>query len=274
MTNSTIKSTVESTVLFEEKNRSTRISNDRIVEQRIDIVDRLGNGMNTMESLYAKDSLQLLEKSFKKTVAEQTKVFPDVDIQFLRFQMEYMKSQFEVYREQVNYHFLFNCLNLLSCLMISDVKKAQLFIEEFSNIYRYVLKATEQPVVTLNEELGFIHSYLFLQQINLGKNLTYIENVPSGLLQLFVPPLSLQVLIENAIKHNIVSKTSPLSIEIACEEDFLIVKNKIQPKISVTSTSQGHKNLINRYALLGKLTPTFMVVNSYYVARIPLIRNK
>lgn len=271
MTSKVKRMMAESVAFFEEEKRPSGRSKDSIVKQRKVFSDCLEKGKNYDVSLYTQDSLKVLEKSFEQIVTEQKNVLPDIDTQSLQFQIEYMKSQFEVFREQANYHFLFNCLNMLSCLLVSDVKKAQLFLEEFSNIYRYVLVATERPLISLNEELEFIHSYLFLQQINFGENLTCVVNVPSELLHFLVPPLSLQILVENAIKHNTISQTSPLNIEITCEGEFLILKNMVQPKMSVTSTNMGQKILINRYALLSKLSPAFLVVNNYYVARIPLI---
>jgi LytS/YehU family sensor histidine kinase len=187
-------------------------------------------------------------------------------------QEELTQIKFEVLKSQINPHFMFNSLNVLSGLINVDVAKAQLFIDEFSQIYRYVLETIEQPVVSLNKELEFMRSYLFLQKIRYGENLTFTVNIPVDLLPLVVPPLSLQVLLENAIKHNIVNESKPLKIEILNEDDYLIIKNNIQPKISGTSTGLGLKNLIKRYALISKLEPSFQVVNNHYVAKIPLIK--
>lgn len=187
-------------------------------------------------------------------------------------QEELSQIRFEVLKSQINPHFMFNSLNVLSGLINTDVAKAQLFIDEFSQIYRYVLETIEQPVVTLNKELDFMRSYLFLQQIRYGESLTYSVNIIAGQLQRLVPPLSLQVLLENAMKHNIVNVEKPLKIEIYSEGEFLFIKNKIQPKISGTSTGLGLKNLIKRYALISKLEPKFTVENNYYIAMIPLIK--
>ena len=146
-------------------------------------------------------------------------------------QEELSQIKFEVLKSQINPHFMFNSLNVLSGLIGTDVAKAQLFIDEFSHIYRYVLETIEQPVVTLNKELDFMRSYLFLQQIRYGEDLTWDVNIPAGLLHMVLPPLSLQVLLENAIKHNIVNKDKPLKIEIYSKDSTLVVKNNIQPKI-------------------------------------------
>lgn len=185
---------------------------------------------------------------------------------------ELSQIKFEVLRSQINPHFMFNSLNVLSGLISKDVRKAQQFIDEFSHIYRYVLETIEQPVVSLGRELEFLRSYLFLQQIRYGTALTYEVKIPSEWLEWMLPPLSLQVVLENAIKHNIVNESKPLHIQISSEEKILVVKNNIQPKISrVASTGLGLKNLIKRYALVSSLEPVFQVETTYYVARLPLI---
>lgn len=199
------------------------------------------------------------ESSVAKTIAEN-------------LEKELLQIRFEVLKSQINPHFMFNSLNVLSGLINVDIAKAQLFIDEFSQVYRYVLDTIEQPVVTLSKELEFMRSYLFLQQIRYGATLSYSLDIPSELLQMALPPLSVQVLLENAIKHNIVNEAKPLKIEIFSDGVHLIVKNNIQPKISGTSTGLGLKNLTKRYALVCKQEPAFKIVNNYYIARIPLIK--
>jgi sensor histidine kinase YesM len=189
-------------------------------------------------------------------------------------QKELSQIKFEILKSQINPHFMFNSLNVLSGLIHTDTAKAQQFIDEFSQIYRYVLETIEQPVTTLGKELEFMRSYLFLQQIRYGETLSFSVNIPAELLRLVLPPLSLQVVLENAIKHNIVNEAKPLKIEITSEESFLVVKNNIQPKISGNSTGLGLKNLVKRYALICNLEPGFTIVNNHYVARLPLINTE
>jgi len=186
-------------------------------------------------------------------------------------QEELSQIKFEVLKSQINPHFMFNSLNVLSGLINIDIVKAQLFIDEFSQIYRYVLETIEQPVATLSKELEFMRSYLFLQQIRYGETLSHTIEIPADKLSMLLPPLSLQVVLENAIKHNIVNESKPLKIEIYCEDNYLLVRNNIQPKISGKSTGLGLKNLVKRYNLICKLEPTFRVVNNYYIAKLPLI---
>ncbi len=186
-------------------------------------------------------------------------------------QQELSQIKFEVLKSQINPHFLFNSLNVLSSLLKNDTSKAEQFIDEFSQIYRYVLETIEQPVSTLSKELEFMRSYLFLQQIRYGDTLTFSVNISADLLSWVLPPLSLQVVLENAIKHNIVNESKPLKIEILSENNILLIRNNIQLKISGNSIGLGLKNLVKRYALISKLEPTFTVVNNQYIAKLPLI---
>jgi PAS domain S-box-containing protein len=245
---------------------------DKIVGRRGIIIDISERKKYEVELLKAKEELEQINNSLEQMVARRTHELTEVNTQLLQVQKENLQSQFEVLKSQIDPHFMFNSLNVLSGLIQVDITKAQLFIDEFSQIYRYVLETIEQPVVTLNKELEFMRSYLFLQQIRYGNSLTYSVNIPAKLLPCVVPPLSLQVLLENAMKHNIVNENKPLNIQIYSQGDSLFIKNPIQPKVSGRSTGLGLKNLIKRYALISSLEPSFEVVDNYYVAKIPLIK--
>jgi hypothetical protein len=185
---------------------------------------------------------------------------------------ELTQIRFEMLKSQINPHFMFNSLNVLSGLIEKDITRAQEFIDEFSQIYRYVLETVEQPSATLGKELEFMRSYLFLQQMRYGGDLTWSVNLPAAMLDLVLPPLSLQVVLENAIKHNIVNHSRPLHIEIGAEDMMLVVSNRLQPKISaVASTGMGLKNLTRRYSFITDRVPSFTVEDDHYIARLPLI---
>ncbi len=180
--------------------------------------------------------------------------------------------RFDVLKSQINPHFLFNSLNVLSGLINTDITKAQLFIDEFSMVYRYVLETIEKQVVSLDDELGFVRSYMFLQQIRYGQSLNLQINISSENLKKLMPPLSLQLVLENVIKHNEINTNKPLTIDIYCENEMLMVKNVIQPKFSSgVSTGMGQKNLTKRYELLHDKLPRFVVENNFYLAKLPLI---
>lgn len=190
-------------------------------------------------------------------------------------QEELAQIKYEVLKSQINPHFMFNSLNVLSGLVNRDKNKAQQFIDEFSHIYRYVLETIEQPVTTLSEELDFMRSYLFLQMIRYGDSLKYTVDIPAQIMNYYLPPLSLQVVLENAIKHNIVNESKPLTISISFENMNLIVKNDIQPKISGgKSTGLGLKNLAKRYAMISEKEPIFKVDTNHYIAKLPLIKTE
>lgn len=194
-----------------------------------------------------------------------------------RYMAENLEKQlsqvkFEVLKSQINPHFLFNSLNVLSVLISRDSAKAQAFVEEFSMIYRYVLETIEKPLVTLREELGFVRSYMFLQQIRHGDDIRLKTSLPAEILEHRMPPLSLQLVLENALKHNSFGKENPLIIDLFYENNHLIVKNIMNAKLSGEhSTGLGQKNLSRRYEMTGKLLPAFYIENENYIVKLPLL---
>ncbi|MBN2806317.1 MAG: PAS domain S-box protein [Prolixibacteraceae bacterium] len=248
------------------------IRNEKIVGRRGIIIDISDRKKYEKKILQAKEALERVNSTLEQSIAERTRQLTETNTKLLKVQKENLQAQFEVLKQQVNPHFLFNSLNVLSSLIDKDIAKAQLFIDEFSQIYRYVLETIEKTVVTLGKELGFVRSYIFLQQIRYGDNLNFTVNLPSKLLKLYMPPLSLQVVLENAIKHNIVNESHPLHINISHVDAWLIVSNSIQPKISMgNSTGLGQKNMVKRYALISDKEPTFQVINNQYVVKLPLL---
>ena len=190
-----------------------------------------------------------------------------------RLEKENIRSQFETLKNQVNPHFLFNSLSILSSLVHDDPEKAEVFIDEFANVYRYVLEVKNRNVIEVKAELDFIHSFLFLHQIRFGANLKAEMNIDSRKLGMLIPPLSLQLLVENAIKHNIISRESPLYIEIYTDGDYIVAKNNFQPKETLgNSTGIGLQNLTERYRILSPIPPEFTLTHDAYIARLPLIK--
>jgi PAS domain S-box-containing protein len=248
------------------------IQNNQVIGRRGFIIDISERKKYEIGLLHAKQELEQINNNLEQIVAERSRELVETNNQLLKVQKENLQSQFEILRQQINPHFLFNSLNVLSGLISKDTSQAQLFIDEFSHIYRYVLETLEQPVTTLNKELDFMRSYLYLQQMRYGENLTWSVNIHGNLLELVMPPLSLQVVLENALKHNIVNEAKPLAIDIFSEDKMLIIKNRLQPKISKgKSTGLGLKNLVKRYALISDLTPVFTIEDNYYIATLPLI---
>ncbi len=201
------------------------------------------------------------------------------DNQVLKLQGQVLQKQnyvtkYEALRNQINPHFLFNSLNVLSTLVYIDAKKADQFIKKFSEVFRYVLELNQKQVIKLKDELKFIESYLYLHQIRFGDNLIVNYDVNADALNKWVPPLSLQVVIENAIKHNTISKDSPLVIDIEANCEWLYVRNNYQMRDQLReSTGVGQQNLHEKYALLSHNEPRFYRKANAYVAEIPLIES-
>ncbi len=166
---------------------------------------------------------------------------------------EHLKSenllvQLSSLKNQLNPHFLFNSLNTLSWLINEDKEKSQRYLQKLSQVLRYSLSMQEQSLVPLKEELTLVDSYIFLLQIRFGNNLQIIKNIEE--VQFKIPPLSLQLLIENAIKHNVISTASPLSIWIELRDNVLIVRNTHKPKPNSEGTGIGLVNLNERFKIL------------------------
>lgn len=160
-------------------------------------------------------------------------------------------SQLIALQQKVNPHFLFNSLSVLSELIYIDTDKADAFIREFSKVYRYVLDFKDQTVVTVAEELEFLEAYLFLQKIRFGENLQTSITIADKALQEHIPPLSLQLLLENAIKHNSISKAAPLAISIESHPTHLVVQNRLQTRQEVkNSKGVGLFHLQKTYELI------------------------
>jgi sensor histidine kinase YesM len=188
---------------------------------------------------------------------------------------ELLEIRFEVLKNQIDPHFMFNNLNVLSALIDSNQSKAQQFIEEFSDLHRYVLDTIEKPVVTVAQELKFIKSYIFLQQVRHNEAIILHDTIPEEVYEAHVPPFSLQIVIENAIKHNVADMQKPLKIELSYANGYIEVKNNIQtPLSSRPSTGLGQNNLMKRYELLSDTLPVFENRGDVYIAKLPLIKEE
>ncbi len=181
-------------------------------------------------------------------------------------------ASFESLKSQLDPHFLFNSLNVLSSLIEENPKKAQEFTISLSKIYRYVLEHQDKNLVSIEDELNFAKSYVDLLQMRFENGL--IVNFPNEITEsnFKMIPLSLQLLLENAIKHNIVSEPKPLIIDLFFEEDHLIVKNNYQKKETFSSKNGiGLENIINRYALISDKTISINQSKNDFIVKLPLI---
>lgn len=191
-----------------------------------------------------------------------------------RFKKENAEFRFESLRAQVNPHFLFNSLNTLSSLIYQSQEKAETFVKELSDVYRYILEYRDRELVSLEKELEMVRSFIVLIQLRFEQNLTIEINIKDENKKKLIAPLTLQMLIENAIKHNIVSKKKPLHVQIFQENDYIIVENNLQKKETETYSSKlGLVNIKNRYDYL--TDKKFEVIESpdTFRVKIPLIKN-
>lgn len=184
------------------------------------------------------------------------------------------QAQFESLKNQVNPHFLFNSLNVLSSLVYIDAGLSEKFIGQLARSYRYLLEQKDNELVTLKTEIDFVHSFTFLLNIRFEEKLRVNIRLQEEVMDHYVAPLTLQLLIENAVKHNIISAESPLVIDISNEQDtYLMVSNNLQLRQnSLPSTGLGLKNISSRYKLFSPIPPVFGPEGSKYIARIPLIK--
>lgn len=185
---------------------------------------------------------------------------------------ENLMARFETLKSQIDPHFLFNAMNTLYTLVETEPKKAREFVSSFSALYRKVLTSRERTIVPVQEELELVHHYLFLQRIRFGESLQVKVDVPAHALGGYLPPFTLQMLLENAIKHNVISAAHPLHITITVEGDRLIVRNDLLPRSSKEAgTGTGLENIRRRYLMLGATEPTFTVSDPYYTAAVPIL---
>ncbi len=191
-----------------------------------------------------------------------------------RLLKENVQSQLESLKNQVNPHFLFNSLNTLSYLIPEDPAKAENFVQKLSKAYRYILEIRERELTTLAEELGFLDAYNCLLNERFGNNLQIKINVPTEVKHLQILPLSLQMLFENAIKHNVVSTQDPLHIEVFVEKgDRLVVRNNLQlKKQELPSTRIGLENIKIRYQLIVKKEVEVIVTQQHFIVVLPLVQ--
>jgi sensor histidine kinase YesM len=187
---------------------------------------------------------------------------------------ESLHAQLDALKTQVNPHFLFNNLNTLSSIIPEDPKKAVDFVQQLSKVYRHILEIQDEQSIPLIEELDVMRAYAFLLQTRFGENLDINIDVPDEKLQKKIVPLSLQILMENAIKHNIVSSDKPLKIDLFAKNGKLVVSNNLQKKNQVNeSTGIGLENIRNRYRLLGNDQVEVTENGGNFTVSIPLIEN-
>lgn len=178
--------------------------------------------------------------------------YAEGQISSVKLDRKQLKLQFEALRNQLSPHYLFNSLNTISSLIHRDPEKAESYIRRLAETYTYVLNTKNNRLVSLADELDFVKAYYYLLRVRYETGLKLDINIPDQLLDYQVPPLTLQILVENAIKHNVFSKDHPLSIYLGAIDntDLKISNNKMDPPMDVQSSRIGLKNIKQRYAFL------------------------
>ena len=192
-------------------------------------------------------------------------------VQEEELKLEMLDYRYKALLNQVNPHFLFNSLNVLTSLVYEDQELAVKFIRQLSKVYRYTLENKERDLVNLKEESAYIESYVFLLKIRFEEALQIEANIPKEE-DSYLIPMALQIVLENAIKHNSISVSEPLKITIAREDDYLVIKNNLQVPIrKEESTGFGLENIQKRLDFLTDKKLITEKIEGQYIARIPIL---
>jgi len=194
--------------------------------------------------------------------------------QIEKFKKENLETQFEMLRMQVNPHFLFNSLNTLSSLVYQNQDMASNFVRELSSVYRYMLEKRKSDLVTIEEEMQFTESFIYLLALRFDKKLIFDIDVPKNVYKMEIVPLTLQILIENAVKHNVVSMKKPLTISIRIEnDDKIVVRSNLQLKAEVPhSTGVGLNNIRTRLELLTDKKLEVIDDETVFIVKVPILK--
>jgi two-component system LytT family sensor kinase len=193
-----------------------------------------------------------------------------------RMENEHLKlensvAQFEMLKQQINPHFLFNSLNILKTLVKAKDDKAEEYVLRLSDLYRSLLQSNQRDKVLLSEELSALDNYLFMLNTRFDNKLQVVKHI-TATNSSYVPPFTLQMLVENCIKHNVISDDKPLLIELLEEPGYIVVRNNLQPKRSVEDSSRlGLNNINQRYRALAGKDIEIEKTDTHFIVRLPRI---
>lgn len=184
-----------------------------------------------------------------------------------------IQAQLDALQNQAQPHFFFNTLNTLRDIIDQNPKEdAMEFVDKLSDIYRFLLEAGNDNLIPLNKELKFAKAYIHIQTERFGDNLKLNWDISKASSDAMVVPMSLQLLLENAIKHNVISKSKPLTVDVAVQDNNLIVSNKMEPKSTqVPSTKVGLANIKKRYALISGKSIEITNIENRFMVSLPLL---
>jgi two-component system, LytTR family, sensor kinase len=193
-------------------------------------------------------------------------------LQTEKLEKETIRSQYEILKSQINPHFLFNNLNTLTSLIEENPKLAVEYVQQTADYYRSILNLKDKEVISVAEELELITTFYTLQQNRYGENLNLHIDIPENIRITMVAPLVLQMLVENAIKHNIISKDKPLTIDLFTNDNHIIVSNNLQKRDQdQVPTRFGLQNIIDRYSYLTSRNVEILDNDSTFTVSIPIL---
>jgi len=188
----------------------------------------------------------------------------------VRLEKDNIQAKYETLKTQINPHFLFNSLNSLTNI-VDDNQAAVKYIGDLSDFFRYMLSSRDKELVLVREEINLLKKYIHLQESRFKANLNITVDVPESFYHYAIPPLVLQMLVENSIKHNIISRDKPLKVSIRTEGDSLVVENNLQKKSGINSTGQGLRNITERYKLFTSRDVEISETSHIFQVAIPLL---
>lgn len=194
-------------------------------------------------------------------------------IQFEQLERAKAEAELEALKSQIDPHFMFNSLNTLSHLIRTDPKKALQFNENLSDVYRYILMNKDRELVQLQEEIDFLDNYYALLRLRFGKGIKLCRNGSGEYDQFLIPPISLQVLLENAVKHNEIDEKKPLQIDVQLADSKIIVSNRKKLKSrKIQSPGTGLNSLNERYRLITRREIEISSDDDYFSVSLPLLK--
>ncbi|MDR2009676.1 MAG: histidine kinase [Bacteroidales bacterium] len=236
------------------------ILQDKVIDGRFIFGNMMRDAFIALVTFFSAQIMYLSRKQQQSAIENQ------------KLEAENMQTRYQALKNQIDPHFLFNSLNTLNALIKTDPPKAEEYVLQLSYVFRYILQ--QEVIIHLNEELSFTQSYSNLMKIRYGSNLIFEFHIDTKFYDYEVLPLSLQILVENAIKHNIITAKQPLTISIFSNEDESItVSNKIQAKKEVVSgTKIGLSNLAERYRLMTKKEIIITNDENIFSVKIPIFK--
>jgi len=200
--------------------------------------------------------------------------YAEGQISDVKIERKQLKLQFEALKSQLSPHYLFNSLNTISSLIHQDTSRAEDFIRRLADTYHYILNTHQQQLISLEKEIEFVKAYYYLLCVRYEEGLNLEINIPDQLLSYKVPPLTIQILVENAIKHNVFTKDKPLNIYLGVIDntDLKVVNNKTKPPEVVRSNHIGLKNIEKRYSFFTK-SKIKIIDSQDFEVNVPLIKD-